>query len=629
MLLLLVFMEVFSHSKVIKIGVAGLFDYGPSGCALQSNIVDLWRRHFIFEEEMLEVDTTVLTPYEVLKSSGHVDRFTDLMTKDSITGDIYRADHLLKAWIRKKILEGSENVTKEVITQANIDLARLDGFSMDELQAKFISYNVVSDAGNPLTPLLPFNLMFGTDIGPSGLLKGFLRPETAQGQFVNFKRLLEINSDRMPFASAQIGKSFRNEISPRSGLLRVREFLMAEVEHFVDPNAKNFHPKFASISFHTLPFLSREIQADGSEIPCIMRIDHAVEKGIVNNETLGYFLVRIYLFLLKIGFHPDVIRFRQHQSNEMAHYASDCWDAELLTSYGWIECVGCADRAAFDLTVHSKKTNEKLVVRERLPSPIKEMRVVYELDHKSIGITFKKNAKLICDAIMNASSNDALMRRILKESIERNKVSVPLSGWAACGQQNEILSNEFVDVSAEMLNLRVEEVITHIREYTPAVIEPSFGIGRILYSLLEHSYWTRAQDEQRSVLSFYPLVAPVKVVVVPLLPQPAFERAISEVALLLKERHIVVQTDSSSATVGRKYSRADEIGTPFAVTVDHRTLTELQEALPATVTLRDRDSTNQIRLLIQELPDLVEKLVQGTLSWNPQLLARYESVTSS
>ncbi|KAM0684616.1 Glycine--tRNA ligase 1 [Mitosporidium daphniae] len=619
-------MEVFL-SVSFPLGVAGLYDFGPPGCALQANIVDLWRRHFVFEEEMLEVDTTILTPYEVLKSSGHVDRFSDWMTRDSVTGDVYRADHLLKAWIKKHVIEAAD-ATPEAIADATMDLAKLDGFSPDELQSKFASYGVLSDLGNSLTPLSPFNLMFGTEIGPSGLLKGFMRPETAQGQFVNFKRLLEANSDRMPFASAQIGKSFRNEISPRSGLLRVREFLMAEIEHYVNPEAKNFHPKFESVSFHSLPLLSREMQSSGSEQVCMTRVDHAIEKGIIDNSTLGYFLVRIYLFLLKIGLHPDIIRFRQHQSNEMAHYASDCWDAELLTSYGWIECVGCADRAAFDLTVHSLKTKEKLVVRERLSTPVTELRVVAELDRKAIGITFKKDAKLICDAIALAQEDPVLMEKILQESLDRNKVAVPLAGWNA-ERSSASCPSDFVEVPSQMLGLRKELTTTHVREYTPAVIEPSFGIGRIIYALLEHCYWVRAQDEQRSVLSLAPLVAPTKVLIAPLLSQKSFEDLVSNIALLLKSKGIATQADCSSATVGKKYARADELGTPFAVTIDHQTVTEVQENIPATVTVRERDSTTQIRVFINDLPDLIENLVQGKLHWNNQLLSKYEVVQCS
>lgn len=227
----------------------------------------------------------------------------------------------------------------------------------------------------------------------------YLRPETAQGHFINFNRLLEFNNGKVPFASAQIGKSFRNEISPRQGLLRVREFVMAEIEHYVDP-AKKKHPKFDEVKDQKLALLPKETQSAGKTELLDITIGEAVEQGIVDNETLGYFMVRIYLFLVKIGIDPSRLRFRQHMGNEMAHYASDCWDAEIQNSYGWIECVGCADRSAYDLSVHSAKTGAKLVVREALEQPKIEERTVAVLEKKVMGPKFKKAAKIVEDTIM-------------------------------------------------------------------------------------------------------------------------------------------------------------------------------------------------------------------------------------
>ena len=192
--------------------------------------------------------------------------------------------------------------------------------------------------------------MFDSSIGPTGKQKGYLRPETAQGHFLNFARLLDFNNGRLPFASAQVGRSFRNEISPRSGLIRVREFTMAEIEHYVDPEDKT-HTHFKEVASVVLRFLPKEVQSAGKTDLLSMSVGEAVQKKIVDNETLGYFLARIYLFLIKIGINPERLRFRQHMANEMAHYAADCWDAEIQTSYGWIECVGCADRSAYDLTL--------------------------------------------------------------------------------------------------------------------------------------------------------------------------------------------------------------------------------------------------------------------------------------
>jgi glycyl-tRNA synthetase len=392
-------------------GIAGLWDYGPPGCALQTNILQLWRQHFVLEEDMLEVECTNLTPEAVLKTSGHVDRFADWMVKDSKTGDIFRADHLVKAVLKQRIdddrsirlgtgdikKKGSkvpETIPPEVKAEYENILETLDNYQGEALGKLIRDLNICApETGNPVTEPVLFNLMFDTQIGPTGQFKGFLRPETAQGHFLNFKRLLEYNNDQMPFASASIGKSFRNEISPRQGLLRVREFTMAEIEHYVHPERKK-HDRFHEVKDIKLPLYSKEAQMAAAG-PSIVTIGEAVAKGTVNNETLGYFMARIYLFLLKIGMDPERIRFRQHMDNELAHYATDCWDADIKSSYGWIECVGCADRSAYDLTAHSGVTGDKLIARETLEKPLVTTKLVLEIIKSKFGPVFKKNAKAV------------------------------------------------------------------------------------------------------------------------------------------------------------------------------------------------------------------------------------------
>ena len=220
--------------------------------------------------------------------------------------------------------------------------------------------------------------------------RSYLRPETAQGHFLNFSRLLEFNNGRVPFASAQIGRSFRNEISPRAGLLRVREFNMGEIEHYVDPNDKK-HERFHEVHDVKIILLDRHVQEAGQNTTKEMTVGKAVEDGVIANETLGYFVARIYLFLLKIGINPERLRFRQHMANEMAHYATDCWDAEIHNSTGWTECVGCADRAAYDLSVHSARTGHPLVVRQALKDPIVSEKEVPEWNNKVMGKLFKQD----------------------------------------------------------------------------------------------------------------------------------------------------------------------------------------------------------------------------------------------
>jgi glycyl-tRNA synthetase len=259
------------------------------------------------------------------------------------------------------LLAGAPNMPISEQEAHKVVQRQADAFSAEELHQMLLRYGVRSPANplNALTAPFPFNLMFKTTIGPEGTAVGYLRPETAQGLFVNFRRLLDYNQQRMPFAAAQIGLGFRNEIAPRNGLLRVREFCMAEIEHFVNPNEKD-HPKFFSVRDKQVVLFSSEAQlTTGRTLTTTM--GEAVDNGLVNNQTLGYFMARTQLWLEKIGVDPARMRLRQHLKTEMAHYAADCWDMEIRMSYGWIECVGHADRACYDLQQHSDKTGVPMV----------------------------------------------------------------------------------------------------------------------------------------------------------------------------------------------------------------------------------------------------------------------------
>ena len=606
--------------------VSGLYDYGPAGCALQANIIDLWRKHFIINDSMLEVDTTCLTPAEVLKTSGHVEKFADWMCKDSATGEIFRADHLVEEVIEAR-LKGHAEATgiaasiepesddkkkrkkkvKQItaikledsqVTEYEELLAKIDGFSGPELGELIEKYDIRNPGTNgKLNPPVQFNLMFDTQIGPTGQFKAYLRPETAQGQFLNFSKLLEYNNAKMPFASASIGKSFRNEIAPRSGLLRVREFLMAEIEYFVDPLRKD-HERFSEIQDVSLRFLEKSVQLAGQTTIKEVTIGEAVASGMVDNQTLGYYLARIYLFLMKIGIDPTRLRFRQHMSTEMAHYACDCWDAEIHTSYGWIECVGCADRSAYDLTVHSKKTGHPLIVREQLKEPIIEQKWVAIYDRKTFGMKFKKDAKAIEAAIEGLS--------------DEQKMAAASSGTTKVND---------IELSSDLVRFEKQEIKSNIRDYTPNVIEPSFGIGRILYAVLEHSFWTRPESVERGVFSFPPSVAPTKVLLVPLSANPELLKLVPALSSKLRAMEISNKVDDSSAAIGRRYARNDEMGTPFGITIDFQTITD------GSLTLRERDSTKQIRASEADILDVLDRLTRGYVQWN-EVVSKYGEFTS-
>lgn len=615
----------FAQAFDIYGGVSGLYDYGPPGCALQANVIDTWRKHFILEEDMLEVDCTMLTPHEVLKTSGHVDKFADWMCRDLKTGEIFRADHLVEEVLearlkgdkaargetgepeeesddkkkRKKKVKEIKNVKldDEVVAEYENILAQIDGFSGPQLGQLMTKFDITNPAtGGPLEQPVEFNLMFETAIGPSGQMKGYLRPETAQGQFLNFSKLLDFNNEKMPFASASIGKSFRNEISPRSGLLRVREFLMAEIEHFVDPEDKN-HPRFDEVKDYKLKFLPKNVQEAGDNTLQETTIGEAVASGMVDNQTLGYFIARIFSFLVKIGVDQNRLRFRQHLSNEMAHYAADCWDAELQTSYGWIECVGCADRSAYDLSVHAARTNEKLVVRQALPEPITVEKFEVNIDKKKFGPKFRKDAGKVQDWLLARTQCE--LEDLAKELNDTGKIVFKVESVEG-------------DIELDPSFVKIEKVTRteHIREFTPNVIEPSFGIGRILYSIFEHQFWARSDDADRCVLSFPPLVAPTKVLLVPLSSNPQFAPIIQKLSASLRKEQVPFKVDDSSASIGKRYARNDELGTPFGITID------FDSTKDESVTLRDRDSTKQVRGSFEEVIKVIKDITYNGVSWS-------------
>jgi len=447
--------------------------------------------------------------------------------------------------------------------------------------------------------------MFETSIGPTGQLKGFLRPETAQGIFVNFKRLLEFNGGKLPFAAAQIGQAFRNEIAPRSGLLRVREFTLAEIEHFVNPNDKS-HPKFTDIANVLLNLFPREDQITTKKT-VKMTIGEAVAKGMVANETLGYFIARTFLFLTSAGIKKEKLRFRQHLLNEMAHYAQDCWDAEIQCSYGWVECVGIADRSCYDLGAHSQATGIPLSAFVEFEDGPKEIEVLnLKLNKSKIGQTFSANSK--SKAIMQYLSElDEPSALKLKDELSNNKSTLIT------------LNSEKYEITSDMVAFENQKKRITGQQITPGVIEPSFGIGRILYALLEHAYWCRDNSEQRHVLSLAPTIAPVKVSILPLMKNAALTPFIPEIVNLLTLNGISSKVDDVGQSIGKRYARTDEIGIPYGITIDFQTVKD------NTVTVRERDSMSQIRVLIVEVSVLLQRLINGVTTWN-QVQEKYPKI---
>lgn len=543
-------------------GAAGFFDYGPLGARLKRRIEDTWRTFFVIREGFSEIDCPTIGVEDIYKASGHLSGFSDPLTECKDCKEIYRADHLIK-----HIIEVPDALSDEEIFRV-------------------IEENDITcpECGGRLSEVYEFNLMFRTAIGPGNKAPGYLRPETAQGMFINFQRLLRYHRDALPFGAVQIGKSYRNEISPRQGVIRLREFTQAEAEVFIDPRDKS-HPRFSEVKDLRLRLYSRDAQERGQIDE--MTLGDAVSHGIIAHEMLAYYVARTYGFLKAVGVSDDRMRFRQHKSDEMAHYAADCWDAEvLLDRLGWIEVVGVADRTDYDLKSHMAQSGASLRVFVHFKKPERRRRLAIKPDMKALGPRFKGQAKAIAEALKSMN-------------IETLKAAGDHITVLADGERYEIERSlvSFEEVEEE---IRGEEVIPH-------VIEPSFGIDRIIYTVLDHSYREEVvEGETRIVLSLLPGISPVDVAVLPLMDRDELVAPARDILAEFRKKSLVAEYDASGS-IGRRYRRNDEIGTPYSVTVDYETIEE------GSVTIRDRGSMSQIRVRICDLVEIVQGLLSGSI----------------
>lgn len=579
---------IFCQTAEIYGGVAGLYDYGPIGTGIKNNLIQLWKSHFIVEEDLLEVSCTTLTPQVVLKHSGHEERFIDYMVKDEESKESFRADHLLEDFIERELKdEKTAPAMREELDQLRRGIPNFKSAAdFDAAIEKYGLKNPVNKKGK-LSKAFPFNLMFDCKIGPLGDQKAYLRPETAQSIFCNFKKLLEFNNGKLPFGASIVGSAYRNEIAPRNGLLRVREFEMAEIEFFVDPDHTR-HAKFESIKGLAIPVFSRQLQETGA--PEVHTIEDILKKGIMKNETLAYFIGRTFLFAKSIGLKEEMLRFRQHQKNEMAHYASDCWDLEVLTSYGWVECVGLADRAAYDLSAHTKGSGEKLVASRKLDKPTQVSIKSFVLDKGAVAKAFKEKTQRVAEEVDGIAEDqfDALHAEFEKNGSFR--------------------IGEFT-ITKEMVK-QVKTVTKNVQEqkFVPNVIEPSFGIGRLVYAVLEHCFAYR-NDKKRTFFAFKAALAPYKVIFLPLMGKPNLNKIVDDLVARFRKAGISCRADAGSSAIGRRYARTDEVGIPFAVTVDFQTVDD------GSVTLREIHSMEQVRIPGDQLLRVIKDVLTGEEAW--------------
>jgi glycyl-tRNA synthetase len=433
------------QSNEIYGGLQGLYDYGPLGVELKNNIKQAWWSAMVYERDDVEgLDASILTNPKVLKHSGHEDTFSDPMVDCRSCKSRWREDH--------------------------IDTSKCPACGSKDL-----------------TEPRPFNLMFKTSVGPidDGSSFAYLRPETAQQIFTNFKNVLDSTSRKLPFGIAQIGKAFRNEITPRNFIFRVREFEQMELEFFVVPGEDEAWHK---------EWLER-------------RLDWWSKQG-VSRENL-----EIY----------DVPK------EELSHYSKSTLDIMYKFPHGVEELEGIANRTDFDLGSHSKNQDEL-----NISAKTKE--------------NTDSNAKLAVQDLENKS-------------------------WIV-----------------------------------PYVIEPSAGVDRGFLAILNEAY--RKEDlgegKERVVLAFKPHLSPIKAAVIPLKRNnEELVNLAKNIKNSLQSLHLGRILLENSGNIGKSYRKHDEVGTPLCITVDFQTLED------GTVTVRDRDTMEQIRIHNEELQDYLKNHLVG------------------
>jgi len=460
--------------------VAGFYSYGLVGKAMKNNVENAIRKVFT-QNGFFEMEFPLVTPEIVWKASGHLDGFNDPVIICSKCKASFRADKLIEE-------------------QAGISA---DSFKDDKLIETIKEKNIAcpSCKGRLNLEIQRHSLMMKTIIGKDTI--AYNRPETATTTYLPFKHYVNFFRGKLPFTVFQIGKAFRNEISPRQHLLRQREFVQAEAQMFINEELKNKFPLFEEVKDEKLPLWTEALQK-ANKNPQEITIGEAISKKVLKNQAYAWSISLAYKLFTALGIPKEKMRLRQHHSDEKAFYADDAWDLEIeLNSFGWTECCGIHDRTTYDLTQHAK-------------------------------------------------------------------------------------------FSKQDLNVRLEDG----RVIVPHVIEIAFGVDRPFYALLDLAFSRRDIDAQRTVLSLPNKIAPIQIVVFPLIKKDGLPEKAKEVLLAIKEFRTYYD---ESGSIGKRYSRLDAIGVPYCITIDHDTLKD------NAVTVRERDSLKQDRIKIAELAELLRK----------------------
>ncbi len=475
-------------------GLAGFWDFGPVGVEIKNHIKNLWWNEWVRNrDDIVGYEGSIITHPKVWEASGHLSSFIDpLIFCEGKCKKKHRLDHLIEDQIDVN--------TEEII---------IEELSIEEMGEIVKSRELkCPDCEGALSEPVRFNLMFKTEVGAiqDSSAIAYLRPENAQLIFSGFKNVIDSTRVKMPFGIAQSGVVFRNEISPRNFLFRVREYELMEFEYFTNPEKTNDCPLFDEISNFSLNIYSRSEQAENFKSDYRqMTLKEAWKQKIFKNKWQAYWLAMfVRWFNEAFAIRNDRMRLRQHLKSELSHYALDTWDIEYKYPFGWKELMGCANRTQYDLEQHQEFSKIKMQFMEQT-----------------------------------------------EKGVDR---------------------------------------------FIPYVVaEPSVGLGRILLTIIAEGYTEEeVKGRKRVVLKLHPNISPYDVAVFPLQKNDDVVLKAKLIFMDLKKKGFTVDFDEKGS-IGKRYRRHDEIGTPFCVTIDFESLDDNK------VTIRNRDTMEQIRIPINTL----------------------------
>jgi glycyl-tRNA synthetase len=545
-------------------GSGGFVTYGPLGARLKQNIEAKLREFMVKKIGIYEMESSVIVPGKIFEASGHVAHFKEPMVECQVCHTRFRADHLLE--------------------EKGISSAEAEKMSLEEIKVELQRYNIICpDCKGAFGEPTRYLTMFETTIGPYAGSVGYGRPEAAQNIFVEFNRLYNVARERLPFGCINIGKALRNEISPRQGLIRLREFTIADLEFFFDPEESTCD-RIGEVEDEVLPILLCDTRLKDCEDITNFTVREALDKGIIRCEWQAYFMAQAKLLLLELGVPSENQRFIEKLTWEKAHYSNQSFDQEVLVDrWGWVEVSGHAYRTDYDLTCHMKASGADLTVYKEYANPIETEELVVKPIMAKLGPVYKNEAGKVAAAI----------------------AKIPAQQVADALTKADNITVEGYQIFKDQVDIGKQKTTVRGKRFVPHVVEPSFGCDRLFYVALEYAY---SLNDDRIVLKFPRSIAPIQIGVYPLMSKDCLDTKAKEIQRMLFCEGFMTDFDEAGS-IGRRYARADEAGIPLCITIDHDTLSN------ETVTIRDRNTWKQIRVIINDLPKLLHKYFEGKVDF--------------